>query len=66
MLPTSVSDRAGRQMRRDGGGDAGEGADRGAQHHAIGALHRPRGIELDPVGDAELLHAVERMRGCVA
>ena len=59
--PTSVSDRARRQMRRDRRGEVGERADRRAQHHAVGALDRPAGIELDPIGEAQLAHPVQRL-----
>ena len=52
--PTSVSTAPGARCGAMRVGEVGEGADRRAQHHAVGALHRARGVELDAVGEAEL------------
>ena len=46
-------DGAGLEVRGDGGGDPGIGADRGAEDDAIGAAHGVGGVRLEAVGDAE-------------
>ena len=50
-------------MRRDRRGEVGEGPHRRAQHHAVGARDRARRVRLDPVGEAQLPHPLQRLRG---
>ena len=52
-------DGAGRQVGRDGGGDAGRSTHGRAEHDGVGARDGPGDVRLDPVGKAQRLHPLQ-------